>query len=114
MYKMLPKLVYSKVMQDLKRIRKNWDEDRAENPTRVPYEIDSELRYSIENAMREGGMRRDPEAVQDTIEYLIGKKIVVGSPYGGIMFPLPEDAPPLPTRKDLIEQTKERLKNLGF
>lgn len=109
---MLPKNVYSKVIQSLKKMKTDWDEDRKENPSTVPYEIDSQLTMSIENHMREGHVHcsrqeRD-RLVKETFEYLCSRNMIVKSPYGGHMFPIPKDMA-LPTREELIEQTKKQL-----
>lgn len=109
---MLPKLVYSKVLQSLTKIRKNWDEDRKENPTQVPYEIDSELKMAIERQIREGKVncnKRDMEILTSkTIDYLASKGLIIKSPYGGHMFPLPAGVE-LPTKEAFIKQTKAHL-----
>jgi len=109
---MLPKAVYSKVLQGLKHIRKQWDEDRAEDPKRVPYEIDSQLRSLIERCMREGKMRRSEDLVQWTINYLVEKGHIVWSPYGGLMFPLPPDAEPLPSKEEFLRDVESRIDDL--
>lgn len=111
---MLPKKAYNKVLQGLKHIRANWDEDRVENPRSVPYEIDNELDILIERCIREervnchGTSNRDI-LIKQTKHYLIEKGLVVGSPYGGIMFPLPEDNAPLPSKEEFIADVKKRL-----
>jgi len=104
---MLPKTVYSKVIQGLRHIKKQWDDDRLEDPKRVPYEVDNQLRSMIERCMQEGKMQRSTVAIQDTIDYLLEKKELMKSPYGGIMFPLPTDAEPLPSKEEFIKQTKQ-------
>jgi len=115
---MLPKKAYSKVIQGLKRIKKNWDADRIENPSKVPYEIDIELKMLIEQCTREAGVycnNRDRETlIQATCAYLIKVGQITGSPYGGYMFPLPEDHASLPTKVDFIEQVKKDMNKLGF
>lgn len=109
---MLPKAVYSKVIQGLRHIRKQWDEDRAEDPKRVPYEIDSQLRSMIERCIREGHMRRSAGLVDWTIDYLVEKGEIVRSPYGGHMFPLPPDAEPLPSKEEFIRQVESKIKDI--
>ena len=109
---MLPKADYSKVIQGLRHIRKQWDEDRAEDPKRVPYEIDNQLRSLIERCMREGKMRRSEGMVQWTIDYLVEKGQIVRSPYGGLMFPLPPDAEPLPSREEFLWDVESKIKDM--
>ena len=111
---MLPKTAYSKVLQGLRRIKEQWDQDRAENPSTVPYEIDFELRALIERTIREERVnchgRRDTEILVDsTIRYLVDKGFLAKSPYGGTFFPLPKDHAPLPTQEALIRQTKAKI-----
>jgi len=106
---MLPKNVYSKVLQGLNHIRKQWDEDRAEDPKRVPYEIDMQLRLLIERCMREGKVRRSEEFIRWTVDYLVEKGLIVRSPYGGHMFPLPPDAEPLPSKEEFIKQLESKI-----
>ncbi len=104
----LPKLVYSKVIQSLKSLKQSWDEDRKENPTKVPYEIDTSLKGMIERHIREGKVycnNRDMAVlVQWTVNYLLQKGTIVKSPYGGIYFPLPEGTV-LPTKEEFTKQT---------
>lgn len=112
---MLTKIVYKKVLKSLEHIRNQWEEDRRENPRAVPYEIDDQLRSAIERHIREGRMnchgKGDVEyLVNQTIEYLLDKKLVTGSPYGGIMFPLPPDHPPLPTKEELVAAVRKQLR----
>lgn len=116
---MLPKKAYSKVIQGLKHIKKQWDEDRVENPSQVPYEIDSELRSLIARCAREenanvGGNRNMEILCDRTITYLVEKKIIVRSPYGGVMFPLPEDHAPLPSRDELVQHIRDQMRNKEF
>jgi hypothetical protein len=116
---MLPKKAYSKVIQGLKHIKKQWDEDRAENPNTTPYEIDSQLRSLIARCAREEHANvhgnKDMEILCDqTIKYLVSKKILVGSPYGGVFFPLPEDHAPLPSKEELIKDIKAKMTNDAF
>ena len=107
---MLTKRAYSKVIQGLRNIKASWLEDRRDNPNTVPYEIDCQLRHLIERAAREdhmnvGGSKNMEALCNQTIKYLIDKGHIIGSPYGGVMFPLPEDHAPLPSKQQLIEQT---------
>lgn len=116
---MLPKKAYSKVIQGLKHIKKQWDEDRAENPNIAPYEIDSQLRRLIARCAREERANvhgnKDMEILCDkTIKYLVEKKILVGSPYGGVFFPLPEGHAPLPSKEQLIADTKKKMDDMDF
>ena len=116
---MLPKKAYSKVIQGLKHIKKQWDEDRAENPNIAPYEIDSQLRRLIARCAREEHANvhgnKDMEILCDkTIKYLVEKKILVGSPYGGVFFPLPEGHAPLPSKERLIADTKKKMDDMDF
>jgi len=83
MTNMLPKPVYSKIIQALKKMKQAWDEDRAEDPKRAPYEIDSELKRTIEREMREGRVSmnnaaRDQE-IKETFAYLVKQGVIVGS-----------------------------------
>jgi hypothetical protein len=104
---MLPKLVYSKVVQALKKMKEHWDLDRVENPNMAPYEIDIPLRAKIETAMREGGMHLPRDAkertVEGTFDYLRSKGLIVRSPYGGHFFPLPPGAV-IPTKEQLMKR----------
>ena len=104
---MLPKLVYSKIVQSLKKMKVNWDQDRIDNPKTVPYEIDMSLRSAIERHIRERHMhlsRQDMQRVVDeTVEYLFNKGLIVKRPYGGHFFSLPEDTV-LPTKEELVKQ----------
>jgi len=111
---MLPKKAYSKVIQGLKKIKADWDEDRAENPNIAPYEIDSQLRPLIARCAREEHANvhgnKDMEILCDqTINYLVEKKILVGSPYGGVFFSLPEGHAPLPSKEELIQQVRKAI-----
>ena len=110
---MLPKKAYSKVVQGLRKIKESWDEDRAENPHLVPYEIDSQLRGLIETVIREEHVPcygRDHRAnlTTETIAYLLSKGLVTGSPYGGLMFPLPDDVE-LPSKEEFIAQVRQAI-----
>lgn len=116
---MLPKKAYSKVIQGLKKIKADWDEDRRENPNIAPYEIDSQLRGLIARSAREEHANvhgnKDMEILCDqTIKYLVSKGILVGSPYGGVFFPLPEDHAPLPSKEELVKDVKKRMANDAF
>lgn len=116
---MLPKKAYSKVIQGLRHIKKQWDEDRAENPNTVPYEIDSSLRPLIARCAREERANvygnKDMEILCDqTIKYLVDKGILVGSPYGGVMFPLPKDHAPLPSKEELAKDVKKKIRDDKF
>lgn len=111
---MLPRPVYNKVLASLKFIKKQWDEDREENPSSVPYDIDSSLRMAIERHMREGHVRyhgssHREQLIDGTVDYLREKGLIVRSPYGGHMFPLPDDHDPLPSKDELVEDIKKRL-----
>jgi hypothetical protein len=91
----------------------DWDADRIENPKAVPYEIDNQLKGLIERSVREEhmqihGRHHMEEIVGNTVEYLIGAKVIVRSPYGGVFFPLPDDAVIL-TKEELIRETKAKL-----
>lgn len=110
---MLPKATYSKIIQGLRHIRKQWDEDRAEDPKRVPYEIDSQLRAMIERRLREGHVRCNESTVSWTIDYLAEKGEIVRSPYGGYMFPLPPDAEPLPSKEEFLRDVESKLRDMG-
>lgn len=110
---MLPKKTFSLVVQGLKRIEKSWLEDRIENPHIAPYEIDIELKMLIERVMRDThvhGSRSEKEnMVQGCIEYLLKTGKIVGSPYGGTMFKLPENHAEIPTKEQLIESVNKRI-----
>lgn len=110
---MLPKQVYSKIVQSLRDLKKSWDQDRVENPNQVPYEIDMSLRAAIERHVREGRVncygRQDMAILVDqTIEYLAAKGLIVKSPYGGHMFQVPVGTV-LPTKEQFIKQTEAKL-----
>jgi hypothetical protein len=116
---MLPKKAYNKVIQGLKHIKAQWDEDRAENPTTAPYEIDCQLRAMIARCAREehvhvGGNKNMEILCDQTIKYLVGKKILVGSPYWGVFFPLPEGHAPLPSKEELRKDYLQKLGDIGF
>lgn len=109
----LPKRIYSNVIQGLKKMHKSWLEDRAENPHVVPYEIDSCLKMLIERCMNEGrmvthGRENRERIVLATMSYLVEKGLIVKSPYGGHFFPLPDDTV-LPSKEQLISNVKKRL-----
>lgn len=112
---MLPKRTFSLVMQQLKKIKKNWDEDRLENPNIAPYEITSQLKNAIEHAMREtsvsGSRTAKERAVDECIAYLINKGHIIGSPYGGVMFPLPEGQK-LPSKEEMVKDIQRRFNEL--
>jgi hypothetical protein len=109
---MLPKPVYSKIVQALKKMRVAWEADRAEDPNRAPYEIDSQLKMTIEREMREGRMSMDnttrDQKIQETFAYLEKQGLITKSPYGGHFFPLPKDTV-IPTKEELIAQTKKTI-----
>ena len=111
----LPKLTYSKVIQSLKKLQQHWEQDRKENP--VPYEIDTSLRRAIETAMREtnvtGPNQYKQNMVDETIEYLYHKGIIIKSPYGGHYFPLPPGTQ-LPTKEQLIKATTDKINQQFF
>lgn len=72
---------------------------------------------SIERAMREThvhGSRTEKEnMIQECIEYLLKIDRIVGSPYGGIMFKLPEGHGCLPSKEELIEMIKFRIEKVA-
>lgn len=109
---MLPKIVYGKVLTSLKKMRTNWEQDRLDHPNTVPYEIDESLRYVIEKHLRDSGTRLDPHSryqmISEAFDYLVKQNLIVKSPYGGHMFPMPEGTK-LPTRQEIIENTKRIL-----
>ena len=109
---MLPKPVYSKIVQALKKMRVAWEADRAEDPNRAPYEIDIQLKSIIEREMREGRMSMNnatrDQHVQETFEYLVKQKLITGSPYGGHFFPLPEGTT-IPTKEEVVAQIKKTI-----
>ena len=116
---MLPKKVYSQVLQKLRHIKTQWDEDRIENPKRVPYEIDSQLRHLIDACITEGhvhchGNKNREILIDQTVNYMVEKGILIGSPYGGVMFPLPVDAPPLPSEEELIAEIHRQLESQSW
>lgn len=113
---MLPKPVYSKIIQALKKMKTEWDEDRAEDPKRAPYEIDGQLRMTIEQEIRKGkvnchGIQNTKILIDQTIEYLLKQNIIAKSPYGGNFFPLPKDTV-IPTKEELMIQVKNKLDQL--
>jgi len=113
---MLPKAVYSKVIQGLRKIKEDWEEDRVDNPESVHYEIDSELKRLIKHCILEGRVNchgnMDREILTDqTIDYLIKKKILVGSSYGGVSFPLPEGHKKLPSKEEFIKEIQTKFNN---
>lgn len=114
---MLPKLVYSKVLQSLRKMKIAWDQDRVDNPQLAPYEIDISLKMHIEAAMREGKMNMsiaDREVVViETIDYLRSKGLIVKSPYGGHIFPLP-DGVSIPTKEEMVKRAKEEVDRAFF
>jgi len=110
---MIPRPVHSKIMQSLRKMKEAWDQDRIDNPSQVPYEIDMSLKASIERHVREGRVqhngRQGMEAlIQETYDYLLKKGNIIKSPYGGHMFPLPEGVT-LPTKEQFIKQTEAKL-----
>ena len=109
---MLPKQVYSKIIQALKKMKTAWEADRAEDPNRAPYEIDIQLKMTIEREIREGRMSMNnadrDQQINETIAYLENKGLITKSPYGGHFFPLP-DGTTIPTKEELIAQTKKTL-----
>lgn len=114
---MLPKLVYSKVVQSLKKMKVHWDQDRVDNPNMAPYEIDMSLKAHIETALREGkiGLSRTEKEVviNETIDYLRDKGMIVRSPYGGHIFPLPPGAV-IPTKEEMIKRTQREIDQKFF
>lgn len=115
---MLPKRAFSKVQQALKKMRADWLEDRRENPNQVPYEIDSQLKRVIAGALREervtGSRDYIDDLTADCFDYLVSKGQLIQSPYGGHMFPLPEDHAPLPSAKEHRQQVLKQMANQGF
>lgn len=109
---MLPKPVYSKIIQALKKMRIAWEADRAEDPKRAPYEIDNQLKMTIEREMREGRMSMNnadrDQKIQETFSYLEKQGIITKSPYGGYMFKI-SDGTAIPTKEELIDQTKKTI-----
>jgi len=95
-------------------MKQAWDKDRIDHPETVPYEIDHSLKSNIERHVREGrvqyiGGRSGMEVVvNETIEYLVTKGLIIKSPYGGHMFPLPTGIV-LPTKEQFIKQTEAKL-----
>jgi hypothetical protein len=90
---MLPRPVYNKVLQDLKRIKKSWDEDGAEDPNKTTYDISLELASSIEHAIKTGkvnchGQQDIDILVDQTCKYLLKTGLIIRSPYGGYSFPI--------------------------
>lgn len=114
---MLPKPVYSKIIQELKKIKAAWDEDRAEDPKRAPYEIDSQLISTIEREMREGhvslSIQAKKEKVNETLAYLEKQGLITKSPYGGYFFQLPQGTI-IPTKDELIKATQRRIDQTFF
>lgn len=110
---MLPKLVFSKILQSLKKIENSVREDRKENPNATPLEIDSCLRMAIETEIRIGGVGRDRKTnekmINETIEYLVSKKLIIKTGYGGHTIPLIEGEKPLPSKEEVIKQIEAQI-----
>jgi Cft2 family RNA processing exonuclease len=109
----LTKKAYTAVLGRLKKVNESWLQDRVENPHMVPYEIDCELDRMIVDEARKDGMRvsnRDSEELCRQVKnYLCTKGIIVGSPFGGVMFPLPKDHAPLPSKEQFVENVKNEI-----
>jgi len=104
-----PKSVHSKIMQSLKHIKKQWDEDREENPHLVPSEITGQLNNAIRRHLSEARLGYNKDMLSEEIAYLVKKGIIVESPYGGHFFPL-DAGVVLPSKEDLIRETIEKFK----
>jgi hypothetical protein len=114
---MLPKRVYSKVVQRLKSMNEAWLLDRAEHPRQTPYEIDVEFRNFVERTLRDekvyyrSNIERD-YAINELFSYLVKTGKIVKSSYGGHMFSLPKDHDPLPGPEEMRKQTVEKMNSL--
>lgn len=116
---MLPKNIYSKVIQGLKPIKAAWDKDRQENPHLTPYEVTHQVKNLIERCITEGKMKHlggvigRQNIVEETIEYLTDRGILMASPYGGeVMFPI--DKSTIPTKEQVIQQAHKQMDQLGI
>lgn len=115
---LLPKQVYSKLIQGLRPIRESWEKDRLEDLSRPPYDIEHSLRSLIDRCITEGRMHvggnRNREILTDkVIKYLLDKGLITKCPYGGYYFPLP-DGTKLPTLEEYSATIKENLRSLGL
>jgi len=112
---LLPKIAYNQLLKKIEHIKAAWLEDRKENPKMVPYDVKSNLTHAIERIVREhhihcGGLKGTEQFVNNMLEYLIAKKIIIGHPLGGCMFELPKDHAPIPSEAEFVAQVKQQLK----
>lgn len=109
---LLPKKAYVKLTNRLKVIKTNWEADRVEYPSRVPYDVESSVRTAIETCAREEHVQCHGNAnwkyfIDNVIKYLVEKKLLFPCPYGGYY---PAEAPAgLPSKEQFIADTMKEV-----
>ena len=107
------KAVYKKFLKAVEHFKKQDDVDRQESPRQVPLEWDSSIKDSIRRLCREDRRRYSDEFADELFDHLVELNLMIKSPYGGHMFPLPPNSEPLPTREEFVEDIKRRLDDLN-
>lgn len=115
---LLPKQVYSKLIQGMRPLREDWEKDRLEDLNRPPYDVEHSLRRLIDRCITEGrmhvgGSRNRELLASKVIDYLLEKGLITKCPYGGYYFPLPEGTK-LPTIEEYSATIRDSLHKLDF
>lgn len=106
---MLPRHIFKKVLKSVEHYRKQDDSDNA-----VPMDWSGAIDQAIRKHMREGHERCTDETVRATIQYLIEKGHVLQHPWGGVMFPRSDAAPPMPTMEEHKKDVMKAAEELGL
>lgn len=107
------KVVYKKFLKAIEHFKKQDDLDRQESPRLIPLEWDPSIKNSIRKLCQEDRRRYSEEFAEELLEHATGLGLLIKSPYGGHMFPLPPNSDPLPTREEFVADIKQRLDDLN-
>ncbi len=107
------KAVYKKFLKSIEHFKKQDDLDRQESPRQIPLEWDSSIKNSIRGLCREDRRKYSDGFADELFEHVVELGLMIKSPYGGHMFPLPPNAEPLPTREQFVADIKQRLEDLN-
>lgn len=107
------KHTFKKLIKSIEHLKSQDDLDRKENPSRVPMEWDSSIKELIRISCREDHKRYTEDFANNFIEeMLVEKGLLVKSPYGGHMFPLPAGVT-LPSKEEFVAMIHAKLDILG-
>jgi len=106
------KTIYKEFLKSIEFLKKQDDEDRNEDPKRIPLEWDISIKEQIRKYCRKDHKRYTEEFAEDVMRHLVEKGILIKSPYGGYMFPLPTGTN-LPSKTEFIEKVMRDMQILG-